>query len=90
LKERLREFLQEETVNFQAVKTCKESRDPDLRQKVKRVWELTNHARNLPIVVAPNEVGPVSLKRCGGRTRARSGHPTESVRPTSWPWGSAT
>lgn len=80
-KERLREILHEEAVSFQAVKTWKESRDPKFRQKVKRLRELTNRAHNPPIVVAVDEMGPISLRPYGGRTWARSGHP-DRVRAT--------
>lgn len=80
-KERLREILHEEAVSFQAVKTWKESKDPKYRQKVKRLRELTNREHNPPIVVAADEMGPVSLKPYGGRTWARSGHPNR-VRAT--------
>jgi transposase len=80
-KERLREILHEEAVSFQAVKTWKESNDPKFRQKVKRLRELTNREHNPPIVVAVDEMGPISLKPYGGRTWARSGHP-DRVRAT--------
>jgi transposase len=80
-KERLREILHEEAVSFQAVKTWKESKDPKFRQKVKRLRELTNRGHNPPIVVAADEMGPISLKPYGGRTWSRSGHP-DRVRAT--------
>ena len=80
-KERLREILHEEAVSFQAVKTWKESKDPKYREKVKRLRALTNREHNPPIVVAADEMGPISLKPNGGRTWARSGHP-DRVRAT--------
>jgi transposase len=80
-KERLREILHEEAVSFQAVKTWKESKDPKFRQKVRRLRELTNREHNPPVVVAVDEMGPISLKPYGGRTWARSGHP-DRVRAT--------
>lgn len=80
-KERLREILHEEAVNFQAIKTWKESKDPKFREKVKRLRELTNREHNPPIVVAVDEMGPISLKPYGGRTWAAQGHP-DRVRAT--------
>ncbi|MGA8542700.1 MAG: IS630 family transposase [Thermoplasmata archaeon] len=80
-KERLREILHEEAVSFQAVKTWKQSTDPRFREKVKRLRALMNREHNPPIVVAVDEMGPISLKPYGGRTWARSGHP-DRVRAT--------
>jgi len=80
-KERLREILHEEAVSFQAVKTWKESNDPEFGDKVRRLRELTNRGHNPPIVVAVDEMGPISLKPYGGRTWASSGHP-DRVRAT--------
>lgn len=80
-KERLREILHEEAVSFQAVKTWKESTDPRFREKVRRLRALTNREHNPPVVVAVDEMGPISLKPYGGRTWARSGHP-DRVRAT--------
>jgi transposase len=80
-QERLREILHEEAVSFQTVKTWKESHDPKYRQKVKRLRELTNREHNPPIVVAADEMGPISLKPYGGRTWAARGHP-DRVRAT--------
>ena len=80
-KERLREILHEEAVSFQAVKTWKTSTDPQFAQKVRRIRELTDRDHNPPIVVAVDEMGPISLKPYGGRTWARSGHP-DRVRAT--------
>lgn len=80
-KERLREILHEEAVSFQAIKTWKESGDPKFRQKVKRLRELTNREHNPPIVVAVDEMSPISLKPYGGRTWAAHGHP-DRVRAT--------
>ncbi|MFZ0830946.1 MAG: IS630 family transposase [Thermoplasmata archaeon] len=80
-KERLREILHEEAVSFQAVKTWKQSTDPKFREKVKRLRALMNREHNPPIVVAVDEMGPISLKPYGGHTWARSGHP-DRVRAT--------
>ena len=80
-KERLREILHEEAVNFQAVKTWKQSKDPKFAEKVLRLRELTNREHNPPIVVAVDEMGPISLQPYGGRTWSRSGSP-DRVRAT--------
>jgi transposase len=80
-KERLREILHEEAVSFQAIKTWKESKDPEFGNKVRRLRELTNREHNPPIVVAVDEMGPISLQPYGGRSWARSGHP-DRVRAT--------
>jgi transposase len=80
-EERLREVLHEEAVSFQAVKTWKRSNDPKFDQKVRRLRALTNREHNPPIVVAADEMGPLSLKPYGGHTWARSGHP-DRVRAT--------
>jgi transposase len=85
-KERLREILHEEAVSFQAVKTWKESKDPKFREKVKRLRALMNREHNPPIVVAVDEMGPISLKPYGGRTWARSGHP-DRVPASYHRWG---
>ena len=80
-EERLREILHEEAVSFQAVKTWKTSNDPKFDAKVRRLRALTHRKHNPPIVVAADEMGPLSLKPYGGRTWARSGHP-DRVRAT--------
>jgi len=66
-KERLRQILHEEATSFQAVKTWKESRDPKFREKLKRIRELTGRKHNPPIVVAADEMGPISLAPVKGR-----------------------
>ncbi len=73
--ERLRQILHEEAVSFQAIKTWKESNDPKFREKARRLRALTNRQHNPPIVVAADEMGPISLKPYGGHTWARQGHP---------------
>jgi transposase len=73
--ERLRQILHEEAVSFQAIKTWKQSNDPRFVEKARRLRGLTNRLHNPPIVVAADEMGPISLKPYGGRTWARSGHP---------------
>jgi transposase len=80
-KERLREILHEEAVSFQAVKTWKTSTDPHFAEKVQRIRALTDRDHNPPIVVAADEMGPISLKPYGGRTWAAQGHPNR-VRAT--------
>ncbi len=80
-EERLREILHEEAVSFQAVQTWTTSNDPRFDTKVRRLRELTNREHNPPIVVAADEMGPLSLRPYGGRTWARSGHP-DRVRVT--------
>ena len=80
-KERLRQILHEEAASYQAVKTWKESHDPKFREKLRRIRELTNREHNPPIVVAADEMGPISLRPYGGRTWAREGHP-DRVRAT--------
>ena len=63
------------------MKTWKQSKDPKFREKVKRLRALMNREHNPPVVVAVDEMGPISLKPYGGRTWARSGHP-DRVRAT--------
>ena len=74
-RERLRQILHEEAVSYQAVKTWKTSNDPDFPKKLRRIRKLTDRKHNPPIVVAGDEMGPISLKPHGGRTWARSTHP---------------
>ena len=80
-KERLRPILHEEATSFQAVKTWKASKDPTFKEKLRRIRELTNREHNPPIVVAADEMGPISLRPYGGRTWAREGRP-DRVRAT--------
>lgn len=80
-KERLREILREESVNFQAVKTWKESKDSNFEEKVNGLRKLTDRAHKSPSVVAVDEMGPIWLKPGGGRTWAARGHP-DRVRAT--------
>lgn len=80
-KERLRQILHEEAVSFQAVKTWKESKDPDFKAKMKRIRQLTDRDHNPPIVVAADEMGPIQLKPHGGRTWAKQKHP-DRIRAT--------
>ena len=74
-RERLRQILLEESVTFQSVKTWKSSTDPKFKEKLRRLEELTNRPHNPPIVVAVDEMGPISLQPYSGHTWARSGHP---------------
>ncbi len=60
-REQLRQILLEESVTFQSVKTWKSSKDPKLAEKLRRRKELTNRQLNPPIVMAVNEMGPISL-----------------------------
>ncbi len=80
-EERLRKILREEAVSFRAVKTWKTSHDPKFDAKVRRLRALTNREHNPPIVVAADEMGPLSLRPYGGRTWGRSEHP-DRVRAT--------
>jgi len=80
-KETVRQILHEAAASFQAVKTWKESHDPKFKEKLKRIRELTNRKHNPPIVVAADEMGPISLRPYGGRTWAREGHP-DRIRAT--------
>ena len=63
------------------MKTWKQSKDPKFREKARRLRALMNREHNPPVVVAVDEMGPISLKPYGGRTWARSGHP-DRVRAT--------
>lgn len=79
--ERLRQILHEEAVSYQAVKTWKESKDPQFAKKLRRIRELTDREHNPPVVVAADEMGPISLRPYGGRTWSCMGHPAR-VRAT--------
>jgi len=74
-KETVRQILHEEAASFQAVKTWKESHDPKFKEKLKRIRELTDRRHNPPIVVAADEMGPISLRPYGGRAWASKGRP---------------
>ena len=74
-KETVRQILHEEAASFQAVKTWKESYDPKFKEKLKRIRELTDRRHNPPIVVAADEMGPISLRPYGGRAWASKGRP---------------
>lgn len=74
-RERLRQILIDESVSFQAVKTWKQSNDPQFEQKKRRIERLTNREHNPPIVVSADEMGPISLRPHGGRMWAGKNRP---------------
>lgn len=80
-KERLRQILHEEAVSYQAVKTWKESKDPKFASKLRRIRDLTDREHNPPVVVAVDEMGPISLQPYRGRTWSCVGEPAR-VRAT--------
>jgi hypothetical protein len=82
-KERLREIFHEEAVSYQAVKTWKESKDSEFGNKVRRLRELTIREHNPPIVVAVDEMGPISLQPPTATPGRGRGTPTACVRRTS-------
>jgi transposase len=73
--EGLRELLQREEVSFQAVKTWKQSTDPDYEQKKNRVLELYDIAEGKAepgdgdptVVFSMDEFGPLNLMPRSGR-----------------------
>ena len=60
--EGLRELLREEGVSFQAVRTWKQSNDPDFEAKKNRVLELYELAEaGEAVVICLDEFGPLNL-----------------------------
>ena len=63
--EALRKILRSHNITFQRTRTWKESKDPEFKEKKKRIRELvTNHAhhRDQGVVIALNEFGPFALR----------------------------
>jgi transposase len=88
--EGLRALLHEEGVSFQAIKTWKESNDPDFEMKKNRILELYDIAdgkdqprRGDPqVVICYDEFGPLNLQPHPGRQWAeRDAADTAKVRP---------
>ena len=72
----LQKILKDEELTYQAVKTWKESDDPDFEKKKKRrIDRLTRKKHNPPVVISFDEVGPRQLKPAGGGHWQVSGHP---------------
>ena len=55
----LQKILKDEELTYQAVKTWKESDDPDFDKKKKRIDRLTRKKHNPPVVISDDEVGPL-------------------------------
>ncbi len=67
--------LDEAALSYQGAKTWKESRDPKFQEKKRRIDRLTKRQHNPPVVVALDEMGPISLQPTGGRGWHPKGHP---------------
>ena len=57
----LRVILHEATITHQSVKTWKESKDPEFEKKKRRIDRLLAIKHNPPVVLATDEMGPISL-----------------------------
>ncbi len=97
--EGLRALLREEGVTFQAVKTWKESNDPDFEAKKNRILELYAIAdRTWPagpddptVVFCMDEFGPLNLQpHPGHQWAAVSGEHKDPDRPPRRPGGQPT
>ena len=66
-QEWLRVILHEATITRQSVKTWKESNDPEFEKKKRRIERLLAIKHNPPVVLAVDEMGPLSLTPKGGR-----------------------
>jgi transposase len=66
-QEWLRVILHEATITRQSIKTWKESKDPEFEKKKRRIDRLLAIKRNPPIVLALDEMGPLSLTPKGGK-----------------------
>ena len=71
----LQKTLKDEELTYQAVRTWKESDDPDFGRKKRRIDRLTRRRHNPPVVISFDEAGPLQLKPVGGGHRQISGHP---------------
>ena len=63
----LRVILHEATITHQSIKTWKESKDPEFEKKKRRINRLLAIKHNPPIVLACDEMGPLSLTPKGGK-----------------------
>ena len=71
----LQKILKDEELTYQAVKTWKESDDPDFEKKKRRIDRLTRRKHNPPVVISFDEAGPLQLRPAGGGHWQISGHP---------------
>ena len=71
----LRVVVDEADVSHQSIKTWKESKDPKLEEKKRRIDRLTRKKHNPPVVLSMDEIGPISLMHRGGRGWFRSASP---------------
>jgi hypothetical protein len=74
-KEWLRIILDESEMSSQSVKTWKESKDPEIEKKKRRIERLTRKKTNPPIVLSLDEMGPFNLIPYGGRGWFEEGNP---------------
>ena len=74
-REWLRVILQEAAVSYQATKTWKESNDPDFEKKKRRIERILAMKHNPPVVLAMDEMGPISVRPHPGRGWARHKRP---------------
>ncbi len=68
-------ILDEAALGYQQAKTWKESKDPKFQEKKRRVERLTRKRHNPPVVVALDEMGPISLRPTKGRGWHPQGRP---------------
>lgn len=68
-------ILDEAALTYQQAKTWKESKDPRFAEKKRRVERLTRKRHNPPVVVAVDEMGPISLAPVKGRGWHPAGEP---------------
>ena len=71
----LQKILKDEELIYHAVKTWKQSDDPDLEKKKRRIDRLTRRKHNPPVVISFNEAGQLQLKPVGDGHWQISGHP---------------
>ena len=73
--ESVRQILRKAGIRWQATKTWKASRDPDLAQKMTRVLDLYDHPPADARVICADEFGPLSLQPRPGRGWFPTAHP---------------
>jgi transposase len=71
----LQKILKDEELTYQAVKTWKQSDDPDFEKKKGRIDSLTRKKHNPPVVLSFDEAGPLQLRPVGGGHWQVGSHP---------------
>ncbi len=66
----LQKILKDEELTYQAVRTWKESDDPDFGRKKRRIDRLTRRRHNPPVVISFDEAGPLQAQAGGWRPLA--------------------